>query len=190
MKTQSLIYAGIGSRETPCWVLTTMQQLGKSLALEGWRLRTGNCTGADQAFAKGANEVNPKLVELYLPWYNYEVGSIAIGNAVCTSSCEAYGIAAEHHPAWHKCSEATQAMHARNVHIVLGAKLNKPVQQVICWTPGGKAVGGTAMGMRVARAWRIAVRNLALPSSLAEAYEMLGKRANWQKCDSQIEFGW
>ena len=155
-----MTYAGIGSRETPSHILATMQKLSNRLALDGWTLRTGNCTGADQAFAKGANEVNPKLVELYLPWYGYEALCVAIGNVVYTPGCEAYRIAAEHHPAWHKCSKAAQAMHARNVQIILGATLVEPVQQAICWTPGSKAIGGTALGIRIARAWGIAVRNL------------------------------
>ena len=156
-----MTYAGIGSRVTPGNILVTMQQFGKALALEGWTLRSGNCTGADQAFAKGANEVNPQLVELYLPWQSYEAGNIILGNVVYTPCCEAYRIAAEHHPAWHKCSKAAQAMHARNVQIILGAELVEPVQQVICWTPGAKAIGGTALGIRIARAWEIGVRNLA-----------------------------
>ncbi len=166
MYQMKMTYAGIGSRETPCHVLATMQQLGKTMALEGWTLRTGNCIGADQSFAKGANEVNPKLVELYLPWIGYEAESIVLGNKLYTPGSEAYRIAAKHHPAWHKCNQATQAMHARNVEIILGAKLDQLVQQVICWTPGSKTIGGTAMGIRIAQAWGIEVRNLAEESAV------------------------
>lgn len=49
MQTKKIIYAGIGSRETPNTVLITMEQLGQSLAQQGWLLRSGNCFGADQA---------------------------------------------------------------------------------------------------------------------------------------------
>ena len=176
MRQSKMSYAGIGSRVTPGNILVTMQQIGKALALEGWTLRSGNCTGADQAFAKGANSVNPKLVELYLPWRSYEAGSVAIGNVVYMPSCEAYRIAAKYHPAWHKCSKAAQAMHARNVQIILGARLNKPVQQVICWTPGAKAIGVTALGIRIAQAWGIEVRNLAKECVVVE--------------QKQTEFAW
>ena len=68
MKAKQTTYAGIGSRQTPGHILSAMEQLGKSLAEQGWVLRTGNCQGADQAFQRGANTVNPKLVELFLPW--------------------------------------------------------------------------------------------------------------------------
>ena len=155
------IYAGIGSRKTPNSVLSQMEQIAKNLSLEGWLLRSGNCTGADQAFAKGANSVNPKLVELCLPWHGYEVNSIMSGNFCFTPIREAYEIAAKYHPAWHKCNSAAQALHARNAQIILGAQLNEPVQQVICWTPGGQLVGGTSLGIRIAQAYRISVRNLA-----------------------------
>jgi hypothetical protein len=68
-------------------------------------------------------------------------------------------------------------MHARNVQIILGAKLSQPVQFVLCWTPRGKAVGGTAMGMRIAEAYGIEVRNLAEEESERHA-------------ERQAEFAW
>jgi hypothetical protein len=161
------VYAGIGSRSTPSHILAIMQEIGRSMARLGWVLRSGNCVGADQTFQRGANQVDPKLVELYLPWRGYEAEHIAVGNGVYTPGSLAYRIAAEYHPAWEKCSQGARAMHARNVQIVLGAELDRPVDLVICWTPGGKAVGGTAMGMRLAQAYGITVYNLAKFCELA-----------------------
>ncbi|MEK7700353.1 MAG: hypothetical protein AAB332_08095 [Planctomycetota bacterium] len=161
MHSKKATYAGIGSRETHSAMMGKMEQLGKSLAEQGLVLRTGNCSGADQAFQRGANSVNPKLVELCLPWPSYEAASIRLGNAVHTPSRQAYEIAAQYHPAWHNCTKTMQALHARNVQIVLGPRLDQPVEFVLCWTPKGKAVGGTALGIRLALAYGIAVRNLA-----------------------------
>ena len=150
MHSKKATYAGIGSRETPGAILDQMEQLGRSLAEQGLVLRTGNCTGADQAFQRGANSINPKLVELCLPWPGYEAASIRLGNAVHTPSRQAYAIAAQYHPAWHKCRPAMQALHARNVQIILGAELAQPVEFVLCWTPrrqsGGRYGHGHTLG--------------------------------------------
>ena len=156
------IYAGIGSRQTPSHILRHMEAIATSLALQGFVLRSGNCQGADQAFQRGANAVNPKLVELFLPWPGYEGESIAKGNVVYTPCCKAYEMAAKFHPAWLNCSPGMRALHARNVQIIIGAELDQSVDFVICWTPIGKTVGGTAMGIRLANAYGIEVRNLAV----------------------------
>ena len=155
------IYAGIGSRQTPSHILRQMEVIATILALQGFVLRSGNCQGADQAFQRGANAVNPKLVELFLHWPGYEGESIAKGNVVYTPCRKAYDIAAKYQRAWVICSQGAKAMHARNVQIILGVELDQPVWQVICWTPRGKAVGGTAMGIFLALAYGIPVRNLA-----------------------------
>lgn len=168
-------YAGIGSRKTPAHILAIMEQIAICLARHGWTLRSGNCKGADQAFQQGANAIAPGSVELFLPWPGYEPQSIQPGNAVHTPSGQAYSIAAQHHPAWHHCRQAARAMHARNAQIILGAMLAEPVQQVICWTPGGVAIGGTAMGIRIAKAYGLPVWNLGLLVGMELAAEMLSK---------------
>ena len=179
MQSNKRAYAGIGSRETPQSIIARMEQLGRRLAEQGLVLRTGNCQGADQAFAHGADAVAPHLVELYLPWPGYEADSIVLGNKVyATPSRQAYAIAAKHHPAWQQCSQAAQALHAWNVQIILGAKLSQPVEFVLCWTPRGKAVGGTAMGIRIAEAYGIEVRNLA------------AEEESERPAERQAEFAW
>ena len=45
--------------------------------------------------------------------------------------------------------------------LFLGPCLNRPVKYLLCWTPKGKIVGGTAQGMRVACAYGIPILNLA-----------------------------
>ena len=94
-----------------------------------------------------------------------------------TPGSQAYDLAARYHPAWQKCSQAMKALHARNAQIILGAKLVEPVGLVICWTPQGKAIGGTAMGIHIAQAYGITIRNLAKEKIESLAY-------------SQAEFGW
>mgnify|MGYP000948523566 FL=1 len=69
-------------------------------------------------------------------------------------------IASEVHPAWDKCNEWARGMHSRNCHQILGYDLQSPVDAVICWTPDGNVVGGTATAIRIAMKHNIPVFNL------------------------------
>ena len=73
-------------------------------------------------------------------------------------------IAERLHPAWNRCSPAVRKFHARNAAVILGPGLDRPVDAVVAWTPGGKDVGGTGVSIRIARAHGIPVLNLALLS--------------------------
>lgn len=157
------IYAGIGSRETPNNILGQMERLASLAAQNGWWLRTGNTKGADQAFAKGANAVNPKRVILYLPWDTYESQAIKEGNAVRVPilSEEAVQLVKKLHPNPKALSQGAMRLHVRNVHILLGMDMKSPVDHVVCWTPGGQITGGTGMGLRIAMQYGIPIINLA-----------------------------
>jgi hypothetical protein len=122
-----------------CWA----EAVAGLLAQRGYTLRTGGARGMDSAFQQGAEAAGGQ-VEVWRPGAATE---------------EAYDLAAEFHPAWSQCSTVTQALHARNGHILLGAGLDDPVDFVLCWTPGGAIVGGTGQGLRIAAAWGIDVVN-------------------------------
>jgi len=119
-----------------------MARVARYLRAEGYTLRTGGAEGADQAFMSGAGTYHCYLSSVATP--------------------ESMALAATYHPAWHKCDEFARRCHGRNAMIVLGSDLKAPVDFVICWTPDGKAVGGTAMGIHIAQAKKILVFNLAL----------------------------
>ena len=72
-------------------------------------------------------------------------------------------IASEVHPAWDRCNEWARGMHSRNCHQILGYDLQSPVDAVICWTPDGVVVGGTATVIRIAMKYDIPVFNLGVP---------------------------
>ena len=69
-------------------------------------------------------------------------------------------IASEVHPAWDRCNEWARGMHSRNCHQILGYDLQSPVDAVICWTPDGKMVGGTATALKLSMKYNIPVFNL------------------------------
>ena len=71
-------------------------------------------------------------------------------------------IASEVHPAWDRCNEWARGMHSRNCHQILGYDLKSPVDAVICWTPDGNVVGGTATAIRISMKYDIPVFNLGV----------------------------
>lgn len=154
-----LIYAGVGSRETPPLVLSTMTAIANGLRRRNYVLRSGAAPGADTAFELGAKN----KCEIWLPWPLFNGH-----DSPFTPQPEAFGMAQKYHPAWDRCSLAARKMHARNCHQVLGADLETPCRMVVCWTPYGRGEGGTGQAIRIARAHGIPVFDLydkkALPS--------------------------
>jgi hypothetical protein len=140
-------YAGIGSRKTPDDVLEYMTSVATKLNSAGYTLRSGGAQGADTAFAIGA-ETN---FEIFRPE---------------DATKEAIKIASHIHPAWHNCKSYVRKLHGRNVMIILGWYLDSPVEFVLCWTPGGKIIGGTALGIRLAKSKGIDVYNLFNPEDI------------------------
>ena len=112
---------------------------------------SGGAPGADKAFEAGATRK-----EIYLPWRGFE-GS---DSTLYPPSEAAVVMAATIHPAWDKCSPKAKLLHARNCHQILGPNLNEPVDFILCWTPKGETVGGTATGIRLAERHNITVYNL------------------------------
>lgn len=140
----TMYYAGIGSRTTPQDVCNLMTRLAVSLEAKGYKLRSGGADGADKAFERGVRDTANK--EIFRPK---------------DATIEAIQLASEVHPAWHHCNDYARRLHGRNSQIILGRNLDVPVKFVICWTPKGNEVGGTALGMRLATKRGITVYNLA-----------------------------
>lgn len=146
-----MYYAGIGSRTTPNETLEFMTRLARILNSRGYTLRSGGAGGADTAFANGASKK-----EIFRPKH---------------ATAEAIKIAMEIHPAPQHCNNYVRKLHGRNVQILLGEKLNKPVGFVVCWTPGGKTIGGTGLGISLAKRENIKVYNLFKSNDLLEIKE-------------------
>lgn len=151
-----MIYAGIGSRETPAPILLEMGNIAMRLALAGHTLRSGAAIGADKAFEDGCDMVK---------------GSKVIRLATLQPSAIAH--ASRFHPKWSACSETTQALHARNSLVMLGDSFDSPVDFVVCWTEGGEIKGGTGQALRIAEFHSIPVFNLALPGHADKLWEWL-----------------
>lgn len=167
-----LFYTGVGSRSTPPDVLAYMEHVGEALAKLGWTLRSGGADGADSAFERGAfRGMDPVLLEpwpeIFLPWEGFN--GRPVGPDFLNPQPEAFEIAADYHPAWLRLSRGAKALHARNVHQILGPDVTKPRLStfVLCWTPGGKGGGGTGQAIRVAKGYGVPVVDLGMLSGRA-----------------------
>lgn len=166
----SEFYAGIGSRETPPDVLKKMTSWAYYLDGCGFILRTGGARGADQAFEAGAG---PET-RMYLPWRGFE-GKEGI---VCGASERLAAVAEKFHPAWGRLSQGAKRLMTRNVAQVLGDDNETvPSKFVLCWTPGGKAGGGTGQAIRIAKHYGIPVFDLAVPGTAMALSDFLGANA-------------
>lgn len=155
------IYTGIGSRNTPADVLTLAGTIARRLSDQGWHLRSGGARGADQAFeigCCGACDSYAPVPQRYAP----------------ADWAMAESIAAQHHPAWTRCSGYVRQLHTRNVFQILGHEgLNEPSRFVLCWTPDGcedgtrttRATGGTGQALRIAATFGVPIYNLANPAT-------------------------
>lgn len=130
-----MIYAGIGSRETPPPVIAKMIELGEAFAKLGHTLRSGGARGADSAFERGHRAWHADNLEIFQAHH-------ATPRAIVE--------AAKFHPNWRACTPFARMLHGRNMMIMLGQNLDTPVQRVYFWTPGGMVTGGTGQALRVA----------------------------------------
>ena len=140
-------YAGIGSRKTPIDVRNKMVAIATQFANLNYILRSGGAAGADKAFERGAN-----AKDIFKPKPN----SIDF-----ETRKKIHRIIRQLHPNWLGLSNFAKLCHERNVQIVLGEKLDTPVDFLVCWTPEAEDVGGTAMGIKVAKKYGIPVFNIA-----------------------------
>lgn len=142
-----MIYAGIGSRETPYYVCQRMTVWSSYLAAQKLTLRSGRAAGADTAFETGCGS----LCEIFERKHS-------VGRDDWFRHAEMF------HPAWDRCSDYAKGLHARNSPIMLGENLDCPVNFVLCWTKDGKAIGGTGQALRIAAHHEIPVFNWFNPN--------------------------
>jgi hypothetical protein len=145
-------YAGIGSRRAPPRIEASIREVAEALNELGYCLRSGAAPGCDTWFEKYATEA-----QIFIPYAGFNGHPSLWSNPTLGAGV----IASRIHPVWDRLSDAVKKLHARNVHQVLGPDLRTPSDFVVCWTPNGEEVGGTAMAMRVARTAQIPVFNLA-----------------------------
>jgi len=141
-----MTYAGIGSRETPQNMLLEMTEIAKRLDSK-YVLRSGGAEGADKAFEAGATNKQIFSPKDTIPNWAFETVAPLVIKQGWNTTLD-------------KMKPFVQRLLARNMMIMLGASGDDPVQFVVCWTPNGKVVGGTAWALRLAEERNIPVYNL------------------------------
>ena len=148
----AIYYTGIGARKTPRDILMLMKVIAEELERKGWILRSGGAEGADTAFESGAGE----LKDIFLPWRGFNDSE----SDLYLIPDKAFKVAEKIHGAWDSLKQGGKKMHARNVQQVTGRFLNVKSKFVVCWTPKGEVVGGTATAIKLAEMCGIKVFNL------------------------------
>jgi hypothetical protein len=159
-------YAGIGSRETPPEICDEMTKLAGILESScGYTLRSGNATGADQAFASGVSDCLASA-EIWLPWADFEMRFrlnkkpnhlYRVLNP--TRDKAALASVIKYHPKPEELTEKGCLFMARNFRQVIG--IDEPNSSfIVCWTAEGKVRGGTGQAMRIAKDFRIPIINM------------------------------
>lgn len=147
-------YAGIGARKTPANILKEMTAIANFLEKYGYILRSGAAPGADSAFELGVQDSSN--CEIYLPWPKFASHT----SKFSSPTSEALSLAAQYHPRWHSLGDPVKKLMGRNSHQVLGSDLKEPSDFIVCWTPDGKASGGTGQALRIGAANNVAIYNL------------------------------
>ncbi len=148
-------YTGIGSRKTPPEILSLMSKIAIFLSENKYILRSGGASGSDTAFSKNIDD-NKK--QIFLPWKGFNNN----WDHKYPIMTDALRLAEEFHPAWERCSNGAKKLHARNCFQVLGYDLKTPSEFIICWTSGGKLVGGTSQSLRISKEYNIKIYNLGI----------------------------
>jgi hypothetical protein len=142
-------YSGVGMREPEPVAEMVISRVAKIASNDGFVLRSAKAKGVDRLF--GNNHAGPKeLITDKLPILP-----------------EAYEIAARNHGAWELCDERARKVHALNVMIYLGPRLDALVDFNLVWTTAEiESPGGSALGMRVCREFGIKTFNLRNPDEM------------------------
>lgn len=166
------IAACIGSRQITPAQKAVCEDLGTWLAENGWVIRSGNAPGADQAFAEGANRVNPRMVGLALPWQDFHRPRIHPKNHVIVYQPEWEEFASRYHPAWATCSPSARKLLARNWAIIMGKDGNRPADIVLA-VRKPQRTGGTEHAVSIAEGYGIPVLDTACMTSEAAKMAIL-----------------
>jgi hypothetical protein len=136
-------YSGVGKREPEPEASAVIGRFARMASSDGFVLRTAKGKGVDRLFVAnhdGDKDLITDKMEA-LP--------------------EAFEIAARNHGAWHLCDDRARKLHAQNVMIYLGQRLDAPVSFNLVWSPADiDSHGGSALGMRVCAEFGIPTFNL------------------------------
>jgi hypothetical protein len=156
----------IGFRHLPEEQLRICRAIGARLIERGHNLISGNAPGADQAFAMGANRIDPTRVWLKLPWPKFEQAAILTGNHVeVVRPTEELEALVRSHCYYDGKSQGSKKLLLRD------GLITQSVDRLIAFpSPAGS---GTQFTMKLAAALRVPVIDLSNTDHLKRLIETL-----------------
>lgn len=152
---------GIGSRKTPKNISQKINELSRYFVDAGFILRSGGADGSDSMWESSYSVLGGNA-EIYLPWPGFNKNTSGLYGV----SEQALSLASTVHHKWDSLKPSGKLLHGRNVYQVLGTDLKTRSDILICWTPNGEIVGGTATAIKLAKTNNIPVFNLAIPDDV------------------------
>jgi len=162
-------YTGVGSRDTPQLYLDAFEFIAGELCKEGFMLRSGGAQGADNAFEAGACG----NTEIFLPWPKFNDHRSELWDPPEEAFTLAKDIVGKR---WVRTKSGAKKLHARNCQQVLGKNLDDPSEFLICWTQGGRPVGGTRTAIILAHNNHVPVVGLGGPEFKPSSVEEIWAR--------------
>lgn len=180
---RNVYYTGVGSRNTPLYIMYMMSELAMVFEKKGYILRSGCATGADAAF-EDLLEDPANTAEIYIPnkGFPFKMGGSYKNHYMIPS--EMYGKSfdglylqatrmihsQEIHKAWRRCQPHIMDLHNRNMFQVLGRDLKTKSKFVVCYTRGKELTyddtnvktGGTATAINAAYLNKVDIFNLSV----------------------------
>jgi len=170
----------IGSRTTPPDIIEIMELFAEAYSAMGYIFRSGGAMGADDEVTR---MVPPENREIYLPWDGFNglnhngrdllKWNFSSRKADATATAQHVRVLQDAPPL---VKQSLINFHSRNMMQVLGYELDKPSGMVICWTPDGLPIGGTASAITLAHAMQIPVMNLGDQEQMLEIIKGLEER--------------
>lgn len=168
---KTMTFAGIGSRQMPQSMKPLVDKAIAMIKESGkYTLRSGGAIGADTIFE---NAWGSDKKEIFLT-----------KNYTEKTNPREFAIMREIHPKPQSLKGEGPAKQARNTNQIFGAKLDTPVDFVLCWTQDGAVnadqtttvTGGTGQAIRMASMKGIPVINMLNPSWMIELEAVLSNR--------------
>lgn len=145
-------YCGIGSRKAPRSAIENAKNYARRLALIGVKGLSGGALGMDDAFERGAEQVESAQFRTFIPKVGFREQSTHSGVEHIyvpdlPNFKDAMELASSIHEAWNILTYGERCFHARNCYEVLDLDLKSPVDFTILWAPlskdGRGVTGGT-----------------------------------------------
>ncbi len=175
-------YTGVGSRQTPFYILYMMSEIAIILEKKGYVLRSGCATGADAAF-EDVLEDPKNNAEIYIPnkGFPFKMGTIfknhyiipeeRFGTGIDGLYCKATRLIHNYdiHKGWKYCKPHIMKLHNRNMFQVLGIDLKSKSDFNVCYTRGKELLytdttrdtGGTGTSINASDIYKVPLFNLS-----------------------------